>query len=222
YEGVEVDGERLLTHLFTCLDPAYVGWRWGVQVTRASRAKEVTVNDVVLLPGPDALLAPVWVPWAERLRPGDVGVGDILPTAADDDRLMLAVENVEADDGFIEVGVGKPRVLSPIGRLEAAERWYDGDHGPEAPIAKKAPATCITCGFYVPLVGSLGMGFGACTNEFSPEDGKVVSVDHGCGAHSEARVAAGLTATALLRDEMGYDVVTDTETEDESATLGHS
>ncbi|MCA1823385.1 MAG: DUF3027 domain-containing protein, partial [Frankia sp.] len=74
YEGIEVDGERLLTHLFNCLDPAYVGWRWGVQVTRASRAKDVSVNDVVLLPGPDALLAPAWVPWAERLRPGDVGV----------------------------------------------------------------------------------------------------------------------------------------------------
>ncbi|MEV4007186.1 DUF3027 domain-containing protein, partial [Actinomadura sp. NPDC049753] len=31
--------------------PAYVGWRWAVTVTRASRAKNVTVSECVLLPG---------------------------------------------------------------------------------------------------------------------------------------------------------------------------
>lgn len=35
------------------------------------------------------------------------------------------------------------------------------------------------------MTGSLRMLFGACTNEWSPSDGRVVSVDHGCGAHSE-------------------------------------
>ena len=220
--GHEVDGERLVTHLFACLDPGYVGWRWGVQVTRASRAREVTVNDVVLLPGPDALLAPEWVPWSERVRAGDVGVGYILPTAADDDRLMLAVEDVDAVDGFLEMGVGRPRVLSPIGRLEAAQRWYAGDAGPEAPIARQAPANCLTCGFFVPLSGALGLGFGACANEFSAEDAKVVSVDHGCGAHSEAAVVAANAPAALLHDELGYDVVADPSREDEAASLGHS
>jgi hypothetical protein len=27
-----------------------------------------------------------------------------------------------------------------------------------------------------------------CANEWSPDDGKVVSFDHGCGAHSETGV----------------------------------
>ena len=70
-----------------CKEPGYRGWRWAVTVARASRAKIVTLDETVLLPGPDALLAPEWVPWSERLRPGDMGPGDLLPTEADDLRL---------------------------------------------------------------------------------------------------------------------------------------
>ena len=75
HAGVVYDGERDASHYFTCLDPAYVGWRWAVTVARAPRAKSATVDEVVLLPGPDALVAPPWVPWAERVRPGDLAVG---------------------------------------------------------------------------------------------------------------------------------------------------
>ncbi|MFI1796856.1 DUF3027 domain-containing protein [Streptomyces sp. NPDC020379] len=84
---VAADGDRVVTHYFACLDPGYRGWRWAVTVARASRAKAVTLDETVLLPGPDALLAPEWVPWSERLRPGDMGPGDLLPTEADDLRL---------------------------------------------------------------------------------------------------------------------------------------
>ncbi|MFE9398444.1 DUF3027 domain-containing protein [Streptomyces flavidovirens] len=81
------EGDRVVTHLFECKEPGYRGWRWAVTVTRASRAKLVTIDETVLLPGPDSLLAPEWVPWSERLRPGDMGPGDLLPTEADDLRL---------------------------------------------------------------------------------------------------------------------------------------
>ncbi|MFB0629401.1 DUF3027 domain-containing protein [Streptomyces sp. AB3(2024)] len=81
------EGERVVTHFFECEEPGYRGWRWAVTVTRASRAKNVTLNETVLLPGEDALQAPEWVPWSERLRPGDMGPGDLLPTDADDLRL---------------------------------------------------------------------------------------------------------------------------------------
>jgi len=40
----------------------------------------------------------------------------------------------------------------------------------------------------VPLQGPLGQVFGVCANAWSPDDGKVVSLDHGCGAHSETDV----------------------------------
>ncbi|MFF2846987.1 DUF3027 domain-containing protein [Streptomyces sp. NPDC058001] len=81
------EGDRVVTHLFECKEPGYRGWRWAVTVARASRAKVVTLDETVLLPGSDALLAPEWVPWSERLRPGDLGPGDLLPTEADDLRL---------------------------------------------------------------------------------------------------------------------------------------
>ena len=77
--------------------------------------------------------------------------------------------------------------MSREGRSETAQRWYDGEHGPDAAISNSAPsaARCGTCGFYLPLAGSLRQAFGACGNLFAPDDGRVVSADHGCGAHSE-------------------------------------
>ncbi|HEX6499957.1 MAG TPA: DUF3027 domain-containing protein [Micromonosporaceae bacterium] len=188
--GVVAEGERLVTHYFDCALPGYRGWRWAVTVARAPRSRTVTVCETALLPGPDALLAPPWVPWQERLKPGDLGVGDLLPTPPDDDRLVPGY--VRSDDPAVEevaweLGLGRARVMSREGRIEAAQRWYDGDHGPTAPIAQAAPAEarCGTCGFYLPLAGSLRQAFGVCGNEYAPDDARVVSADHGCGAHSE-------------------------------------
>jgi Protein of unknown function (DUF3027) len=189
--GVEAEGDRLVVHRFVCEQLGYRGWQWTVVVTRAARAKVVTVDDVVLLAGPESVVGPAWVPWAERLRPGDLGVGDLLPTAADDERLALRVSDVDGwvdTDLYLELGLGRPRVLSDIGRAEAAERWVTGDSGPDTPMAKAAPGRCVGCGFFVRLVGGLGRLAGVCANEMAPDDGRVVAVDHGCGAHSEALV----------------------------------
>ena len=184
------EGERLVVHFFACALPGYRGWRWAVTVARAPRAKLVTVCETVLLPGPDAVLAPSWVPWQERLQPGDLGVGDLLPTTEDDDR--LAPGYVLSDDPAVEevswdLGLGRPRVMSRGGREETAQRWYDGESGPHAAISTGAPRTarCGTCGFYLPLAGSLRRIFGVCGNLYAPDDARVVSADHGCGAHSE-------------------------------------
>ncbi|MEH1126337.1 DUF3027 domain-containing protein [Micromonospora sp. CPCC 206061] len=185
------EGDRLVTHFFECHLAGYRGWRWAVTVTRVPRSKHVTVCETVLLPGPDALMAPGWVPWHERLQPGDLGVGDLLPTSADDDRLAPGYtlsDDPAVEDVSWELGLGRVRVMSREGRIDAAQRWYDGDAGPDAPISVGAPkaARCGSCGFYLPLAGSLRQSFGACGNLYAPDDGRVVSVDHGCGAHSEA------------------------------------
>ncbi len=243
--GAAAEGDRLVTHLFACLDPAYAGWRWAVTVARASRAKLVTVSECVLLPGPDSLLAPDWVPWHERVRPGDLGVGDLMPARSDDERLVPAAVLEGGDDGILDwddseeweswnerlaavglpetvapaaptgpagkepdVAPGRSRVLSAIGRDATALRWYSSEHGPGTPLARAAPGPCETCGFLVRLAGSLGRVFGACANEYAPDDGRVVSLDHGCGAHSESASPAGSYGQiAPVIDELGYDLV---------------
>jgi hypothetical protein len=66
----------------------------------------------------------------------------------------------------------------------------------------------MTCGFLVRLDGSLGRVFGVCANEYAPDDGRVVSLDHGCGAHSEATTPPGAYGAASpVIDELGYDLV---------------
>ncbi|MET7273566.1 MULTISPECIES: DUF3027 domain-containing protein [Streptomyces] len=226
HEGLVSEGDRVVTHYFAAKELGYRGWRWAVTVARASRAKIVTVDEAVLLPGPDALLAPEWVPWSERLRPGDMGPGDLLPTDAEDLRLEPGwtggdepppnsvvshemADLVEAEDAEVtagspaelpttpargtiaavaeELGLRRARVLSRYGLHVAADRWEDA-FGPKTAMAQAAPATCASCGFLARIGGSLGQAFGVCANEFSPADGRVVSLAYGCGGHSEAAV----------------------------------
>jgi hypothetical protein len=75
-------------------------------------------------------------------------------------------------------------------------------------MAKQAPAVCATCGFYVRLEGLLGQTFGACSNEYSPADGRVVDAAYGCGAHSETVVDAPLisASSAAVMDEVTLEV----------------
>lgn len=201
----------MVTHRFACRDLGYRGWHWAVTVARASRAKNVTVAEVVLLPGTEALLAPAWVPWSDRLRPGDLGVGDLLPTPVDDPRLQPGWAPAGDDEDALSIwepGLGRARVLSQIGRDDAVDRWYSGDRGPRAPIAEAAPASCSTCGFLVTMGGSLRRVFGVCANEYAPDDARVVSFDHGCGAHSEAVVVPNAAAMGgHVLDDLGVEVV---------------
>ena len=215
-------GAGLVTHSFASTDPAYVGWRWAVTVARAAGRDEVTVDEVVLLPGGEALLAPAWVPWSERVQPGDLSPGDLLPPVPDDPRLVPSYADVDAPqlpfDLHRELGLGRVRVLSRDGRSDAAERWLDGPTGPGSPMAKAAPAHCRSCGFLAPLAGALGTAFGACANAMSPDDGRVVAHDHGCGAHSEVVVEAPTSSyagMAVVDDE--FEVVAVERDEDEPA-----
>lgn len=192
--GMDMVEDRLATHYFSCTAGAYPGWRWAITVARVPRSKTVTVCETNLVPGDGALLSPEWLPYADRLAPGDVGPGDVTPKIDDDPLLVAGFEATGDEDvdqmAQWELGLGRPRVLSAEGREAAAQRWYDGDNGPNAAVAQKAPAPCSSCGFFVPMAGALRDFFGVCASAWSPSDGRVVSIDHGCGAHSEVDMAA--------------------------------
>ena len=190
--SVEIDDDgRVETYLFEAHLAGYKGWRWCVTFAKVDKKSEPTICDVVVLPGPDALLAPEWVAYRDRIQPGDVGVGDIVPSSLDDTRLVPSVHSLIADEELdamqvFDLGLGRARVMSIEGRDQASKRWYESDRGPQSPIAQAAPKPCSSCAFFVPISGSLRASFGVCANAISPEDARVVSVDHGCGAHSEA------------------------------------
>ncbi|MCL1870925.1 MAG: DUF3027 domain-containing protein [Promicromonosporaceae bacterium] len=212
--GTVVDGERLVSHRFAAAMKGYQGWSWVVTLARVPRGRSATVCEVELLPGDGAILAPQWLPWSERLRPGDIGPGDVLPFKADDPRLepgFTPTGDPEVDGVAIEeLALARQRVLSPKGRDEAAQRWYRGQRGPTSAGAVASPAECLSCGFLIPLSGPLGQLFGVCANEWSPDDGKVVSLDHGCGAHSETDVDPAPTdwpAPDPLIDETTLELV---------------
>lgn len=197
--SVHAEDALVVTHTFACTRPGYLGWHWSVTLTRDADSDKATVNEAVLLPGADAIVAPSWVPYKERLQPGDLSPGDLLPVEDEDARLVPTFSfgddpldsDAKAQVRTIakDLGLGRVRTLSVEGRDMAAERWYDGDGGPEALIAKSAPDSCYSCGFLVRLAGPLSDTFGVCANGNANDDGKVVTFNHGCGAHSEVKLA---------------------------------
>lgn len=64
---VAADDDRLVTHYFTSTKRGYRQWEWYVSIARAPRQTQPTVCETGILPSGDALLAPEWVPWSERL-----------------------------------------------------------------------------------------------------------------------------------------------------------
>jgi hypothetical protein len=145
----------------------------------------------VILPGPDSLLAPEHIPYRDRIQPEDIQPGVVVPSVFEDTRLVPGVNALAQDEDLdptqiFDLGLSRPRVLSIEGRDQASKRWYTGDRGPNSPLAQAAPKPCVTCGFFLPIAGSLRSSFGVCANAIAPDDARVVSVDHGCGAHSEA------------------------------------
>lgn len=218
-DAASAAGVSMATHRFACTRLAYRGWHWSVSVVTVAGSGVATVSEVVLLPGDDALLAPAWLPWSDRVRPGDLGPGDLHPTSPDDPRLEPGYTGTDAleevDDPSSpyaalrpeqwELGLGRERVLSVLGRDLAVERWYDGDRGPASAMAKAAPAPCSSCGFLLPIGGLVGQAFGVCANPFGA-DGSVVALEYGCGAHSSVREieGTGIPVTEVVVDEYGF------------------
>ncbi|WP_432624376.1 DUF3027 domain-containing protein [Bifidobacterium sp.] len=224
----------------------YEGWQWSVTMYHDVELDHWTVNESSLVPTDKALRPPKWIPWKDRLEPGDLAVTDSIGTDPDDPRMedgfrrtrqdasedagadddtsngmpddgraadQETAPDAKEDDGAIqetgtesideadgqsatseedvdeaveEFDLSRRHVMTPLGRSQTAKRWYEGPHGPKSLSTKTSDGNpCSTCGFFIPLKGELNLLFGVCANKWSPDDGRVVSVDHGCGEHSE-------------------------------------
>lgn len=208
--GAQQEDDVAVSVGFAATTPGYSGWVWTVTLAVVEPG-HATVSEVALLPGPDALLPPAWVPWAERIRPGDLGPGDLLPPVEDDPRLVPAYvqsDDPAVEDLAVELGLGRVKVMSREGRVDLAERLHDGDFGPGSPMALAAPGSCVTCGFYLPLAGSLGLVSGVCGNEWATADSRLVDAGYGCGAHSDVVVEQFPLAaqTEIAIDELRLEV----------------
>lgn len=186
----------------------YEGWQWSVTLYHDVELDHWTVNESSLVPTDRALRPPAWIPWKDRLEPTDLAVTDSIGTEPDDPRLEEGFRATNAgegapaetpemsetsetskedvEDAVEEFELSRRHVLTPLGRAQTAKRWYEGPRGPKSLSTKTADGNpCSTCGFFIPLKGELNLLFGVCANKWSPDDGRVVSVDHGCGEHSE-------------------------------------
>lgn len=259
--------ENVVDFRFASHITGYEGWQWSITLYHDVEADRWTIDESCLVPTSEALLAPEWIPWKDRLIPSDISPTDVLGTEPDDNRLepganeeTLVVaeetsEGVEVSETSVSVDdptsisqpqeghtaesressesraeeeqlkdqeseasnsdqsnseisdfrktvvadevaetreiiedfeLSRSRVLSPLGRAQTADRWYTGPHGPKSLSTRAAgEKTCQTCGFFVQIQGELGTMFGVCANKWSQDDGRVVSLDHGCGEHSD-------------------------------------
>ena len=132
-------------------------------------------DDAAAVPASDEVASSEDVPTPPDAESGEGSDSEVAATAQSD-----------VDDAVEEFDLSRRHVMSPLGRSQTAKRWYEGPRGPKSLSTKTAGGhTCATCGFFVPLKGELNLLFGVCANKWSPDDGRVVSLDHGCGEHSE-------------------------------------
>lgn len=116
---------------------------------------------------------------------------EALQDASEPDDAQEGAESTQTSEEDLDEAVqafdlSRRHVMTPLGRSQTAKRWYEGPRGPKSLSTKTADGNpCSTCGFFIPLKGELNLLFGVCANKWSPDDGRVVSLDHGCGEHSE-------------------------------------
>lgn len=122
HAAVRSEGVRTVTHLFECHLPGYAGWQWFATLTRVSRSKDATVNEVGLLPTTGSILAPPWVPWAERVRPEDAKAGEPAGSGVEpEDAGVHDADDGDADDGGVSDDGSGPDTGSPAGDAHAPE-----------------------------------------------------------------------------------------------------
>jgi len=64
--GTASENRETTSYRFESKLTGYVGWEWNVVIFQGKKADPATVSEVLLLPGKESIVAPIWVPWSER------------------------------------------------------------------------------------------------------------------------------------------------------------
>jgi hypothetical protein len=104
-ESIE-EGEGIATYFWAANQPGYVGWRWAVTIAQLDPATEPTLCEVMLISGEEALSAPKWVPWSERLADYQALQAELEKQAAlDAEEAITEEESVDEESAEEELAV---------------------------------------------------------------------------------------------------------------------
>ena len=138
------DGEvREVT--FASLLPGYRAWRWTVEVAVLPQLQP-SVLEVALLPGEGALIAPPWVPWADRLadyrrlHPDDAHDDDAEdPDDGDVDAIDDDDDADDDDDDPVDDDLDSDLEIADPSEFDVADP--DGDDEPDGGVPEPDDAT---------------------------------------------------------------------------------
>ena len=129
---------------FLCTMRGYDGWHWVVTLTQPDKRKEAMVAEINLIAGENALLAPEWVPWAERLAQfrAELKEAGKASSDAEADELIADMasalsDHEQADETQDDSDAGsvkpplKARVRKRLVKREQQEENQDPDQGSE-------------------------------------------------------------------------------------------
>jgi len=85
--GTIDEAEGVVSYLFEVAMNGYPGWKWTVTVANIGEGP-ASVLEVEMMPAEGALLAPEWIPWADRMddyRAAQIALGEAAADDSDDD-----------------------------------------------------------------------------------------------------------------------------------------
>lgn len=141
---VVADDDRLVTHYFPSTKRGYRDWEWYVTLARAPRQTVPTVCETGLLPSDNALLAPEWVPWSERLNEDERSEDErdedehgSAPDEHDSDSEDAQTQESTDDDAAAESTEQGSQVLHPdvVADLDDQSGDHHQESDPDEPIA---------------------------------------------------------------------------------------
>jgi hypothetical protein len=137
------DEEFVTSYLFDSKLKGYHGWRWSVTLSQVDAKHAPTVSEILLMAGPESIVAPKWVPWSERLADYRA-----LQAALDEQAKLAAEEttdeagDVAAAESAIELG-GETSGADQPAAENPAETGDDAKAKVKKPRGKKSAAAKV-------------------------------------------------------------------------------